>query len=613
MHLEDTVIEVIIQGPQGPAGNAPYDGIRNGVIDTSPTENAVFDALISKAELEHTHTWDEVLNTPTTFPPSTHNHIISEVEGLQNELNGKADAEHSHNATDIDGLLGILESKAPKVHDHTIGEVTNLQNTLNSKASVIHTHIISDVDGLQEDLNTLQDNINTKAPLVHNHTIGQVINLQNTLNTKSDVGHGHNIADVSELQDELDNKAPVGHTHTFSEVSGVSPIIHNHLISEISGLQPVLDSKSDVSHSHTPNEIGAIATDGSSIVTGPIVFNDDSEVKLQLDTNKNIATGSGKLVITNAVGPIVLETTSPNIKQGGVEYEIYHKNNIPTPAEVGAVNKTGDEMSGGLKALNFQARDIAQGMRGIWIGGGADYSEVIPVDTLGSILWTESIRYFPNADKWTLQSSQGTAANSITRKDYVDTGLANKLNLSGGVLTGPLTLAADGVAGSAQAATVRQIPTRKKIEVRWTGLTTVLVSGVPTNIINLLKLITPASGTMGPFLNTTSDKLNVYNDDASVGIKINITGSFAGNNINRSMHLDFLGTSGNRVVVNRNQGGVAPPDIMQFRTFLSIDKNGNVATNGTAMEIMAAGADFTINEVVIIIEQLTALTSITPV
>ena len=96
--------------------------------------------------------------------------------------------------------------------------------------------------------------------------------------------------------------------------------------------------------------------------------------------------------------------------------------------ETNFVNKAGDEMTGGLRALNFQARDIEQGMQGIRIGGGADYSEVIPVDSEGSVLWTESLRYLPDTGKWTAQT-QGTDPTSLTTKQYVDDAVVASSNV----------------------------------------------------------------------------------------------------------------------------------------------------------------------------------------
>lgn len=40
--------------------------------------------------------WADIKDKPLTFPPSTHNHSISDVSGLQGQLDGKASSSHSH-------------------------------------------------------------------------------------------------------------------------------------------------------------------------------------------------------------------------------------------------------------------------------------------------------------------------------------------------------------------------------------------------------------------------------------------------------------------------------------------------------------------------------------
>ena len=40
--------------------------------------------------------WDDIENKPTTFPPELHGHTISQVDGLQDELDGKSNTDHVH-------------------------------------------------------------------------------------------------------------------------------------------------------------------------------------------------------------------------------------------------------------------------------------------------------------------------------------------------------------------------------------------------------------------------------------------------------------------------------------------------------------------------------------
>lgn len=130
------------------------DTIRDGVVATAPTENAVFDALSGKANSVHTHTPAEA-----GAAPAVHGHAISDVSGLQGALDGKsptghthtpaeagaAPAVHGHAIADVAGLREELDGKAPKTHTHTPGEV--------GAAPAEHGHDMGDVEGLAEALN----------------------------------------------------------------------------------------------------------------------------------------------------------------------------------------------------------------------------------------------------------------------------------------------------------------------------------------------------------------------------------------------------------------------------------------------------------------------------
>ena len=72
----------------------------------------------------------------------SHNHVISNVDGLQSALDGKAASSHTHDdryytESEVDSKLN---SKANSSHTHTIANITNLQSTLDGKAASSHTH-----------------------------------------------------------------------------------------------------------------------------------------------------------------------------------------------------------------------------------------------------------------------------------------------------------------------------------------------------------------------------------------------------------------------------------------------------------------------------------------
>lgn len=151
---------------------------------------------------------------------------------------------------------------------------------------------------------------------------------------------------------------------------------------------------------------------------------------------------------------------------------------------------------------------------------------------------------------------------------------------------------------------------RKKMEVYYSGLT-LAIPTTATNLINLIKGLTPTSGALNTFFNPTTNKLNVYNDNTSVFFKINIVGTWTTTSQNRSMVLDFAGTQGNRLTANRVDN--TAPDIIQFNTHFSVDANGNMVTNGTAPSIQSNGSVFTATAILITVEQTTGVASITPV
>lgn len=143
---------------------------------------------------------------------------------------------------------------------------------------------------------------------------------------------------------------------------------------------------------------------------------------------------------------------------------------------------------------------------------------------------------------------------------------------------------------------------RQKSEVTWSGISLVIPTGSPINLINALKALTPSGGTLAPFFNITDNKLHVFNQNMTVNFKLNLIGSWAGSTENRSMTLNFVGTTGNTLTYSRDNSVIS--DNVSFRTFLSIDQGGNIATNGTELTIVSNGAAFTATQVLLIAEQL---------
>lgn len=68
--------------------------------------------------------WTAVQNKPSTFPPSTHSHPISDVTNLQTTLNGKAASSHTHAWAD---LTNPPSTYAPSAHTHPASDLSTFR------------------------------------------------------------------------------------------------------------------------------------------------------------------------------------------------------------------------------------------------------------------------------------------------------------------------------------------------------------------------------------------------------------------------------------------------------------------------------------------------------
>lgn len=75
--------------------------------------------------------WDDVLDKPSTYIPTTHAHPISEVAGLQGALDGKQAA--GNYVADDDARLS--DARTPVTHSHAMGEVTGLDAALDNRVT----------------------------------------------------------------------------------------------------------------------------------------------------------------------------------------------------------------------------------------------------------------------------------------------------------------------------------------------------------------------------------------------------------------------------------------------------------------------------------------------
>ncbi|MDC9986787.1 tail needle knob protein [Shigella flexneri] len=142
--------------------------------------------------------------------------------------------------------------------------------------------------------------------------------------------------------------------------------------------------------------------------------------------------------------------------------------------------------------------------------------------------------------------------------------------------------------------------TRKKSEVVYSGVS-VTIPTAPTNLVSLLKTLTPSSGTLAPFFDTVNNKMVVFNENKTLFFKLSIVGTWPSGTANRSMQLTFSGSVPDTLVSSRN--AATTTDNILLATFFSVDKDGFLATNGSTLTIQSNGAAFTATIIKIIAEQ----------
>ena len=180
-----------------------------------------------------------------------HTHIIADVTGLQDALDGKADTTHYHAAADVtSGTFDAARAWALS------GDVTS------SAGSGLVTVVA----------------LQSRAMAATAPTSNQAIlwNSSNSEWTPTTIAISH----VSGLQAAIDGKAPTSHTHAQSDVNGLvsalagkAASVHTHIISDVTGLQAALDlATAGGPHTHAATDIvsGRLAPARMSPLAGDV-------------------------------------------------------------------------------------------------------------------------------------------------------------------------------------------------------------------------------------------------------------------------------------------------------------------------------------------------------
>ena len=110
------IVDARIINPEAIGGSG--GDMKKEVYDTND------DGKVDAAEAADSVPWGGVTGKPSTFPPASHTHPISEVTDLQT----------------------ALDSKAPTSHTHTIAQVTDLQTALDGKMAANVADSVAPID-----------------------------------------------------------------------------------------------------------------------------------------------------------------------------------------------------------------------------------------------------------------------------------------------------------------------------------------------------------------------------------------------------------------------------------------------------------------------------------
>lgn len=142
--------------------------------------------------------------------------------------------------------------------------------------------------------------------------------------------------------------------------------------------------------------------------------------------------------------------------------------------------------------------------------------------------------------------------------------------------------------------------TRQKAEVAYSGIS-LAIPTTPSNLLTLLGTLTPTSGSLAPFFNTTTGRMTALAKDLDLKFKLSIRGTFAGGSANRSMQLTFNIATPDTIVVSRNDATTI--DDLLFSTWFGVDAGGELATSGTTITIQSNGSEFTATQIKLVATQ----------
>ena len=207
--------------------------------------------LLSEHEnAEQAHSWDQISEKPTTYPPATHSHAWLAITGKPVTFPPSA---HGH---DWGNLSNVPTTFVPSAHGHAWSEITSKPTTFAPSA---HSHAWSTITGKPADYpatahthlwTDITDKPTTFAPSAHSHAWNTITGRPSSFTPTE---HTHLWADIT---DKPTTFTPSAHSHAWSTITGkpadYPATAHTHLWADITN-KPTTFTPS--AHSHAWGEI----------------------------------------------------------------------------------------------------------------------------------------------------------------------------------------------------------------------------------------------------------------------------------------------------------------------------------------------------------------------
>ena len=165
--------------------NVGHEHVSSEITDLNDTISSALSPYAKTEDISKTYLTKSLAGE--TYSPITHNHSISDVEGLstkikslEDDISGKADVGHKHEIDDITNLTKTLNGKSNTDHKHSISDVTDyvapdlspyaktedIKASYLTKSDAANTYLTSSTATSTYEtianVNTLSSNINTK-------------------------------------------------------------------------------------------------------------------------------------------------------------------------------------------------------------------------------------------------------------------------------------------------------------------------------------------------------------------------------------------------------------------------------------------------------------------